>query len=719
MTNNDNIKLVNAIINKNNELALSIINNNDYDPNYILTDFNHNDSILIKSIDERLSEVALALLNNPKININYTNSKNNSAIFYAIKQKLNSVFDKLINMKCDVSITNFSGNTPLMAAIFVNNLDYMEAIVNLGNFNPGQVNSIKDTALLMLCRKYDSNIELIEENKIIENVLEKIINTGESNSEMTDRKGNTALIYCCKNKIEKIAKLLIETGKSLPNQKNKNNETALMYCCSNNLMNIIEILLDIPEVDPGHLDNNKNTSLMISVYQSHESASLLLLEKTKEKCLPYNINNRSLTALIIAVDRKMINLISELLKFDTDKIDLQIFNTNTALLLAVKNKNKDIAIKILESGKADPYIKDELYLSTYDYALRYDMNDLLNQINETNFKPKNKEIPLNKVVKDIYSQEDYKIGDWINESIDNIVFALPDSEEGFILEKRENLNKNLNNKIFCICYKDNGNQENTNVNEELYLYNGRSIGLFGFFLFTDINRIYKTSTKNNLDFTNKQLFFIDKVNCKNVESVVNHFYHKNDVDIRRRGMIPPAGCTPGKGGKIYRIFPAEPDIYDYMDEKLNYNMDMNITNENNKRNIENINEYLKPNLNVNIKVKENEIYNFEINDTTTIGKLKELLLEKIKENGISQKPTLRLLMYLGENFSSPDKDGMNVINIKNFQNGATFSPVMIGKQTGGKTMKNKKKNKNTNTRKNKKIRKNKKTIMKSRKIIKK
>ena len=690
MTNDDNMRLAHAIINSNKVLALSIINQNNYDPNYIYTaDFFNKDSILIRAIDERLFEVALALLNNPKININYQNAKNNTAIFYAIKQKSNDIFDKLIDMKCDLSIVNYSGNTPLMAAIFMNKLDYMEKIVDLGNFNPGQENIVNETALLMLCRKYDNTPDLSEENEQMRNILKKIINTGESKPEKFDRKGNTALIYCCYKNIEDIAKLLIETGESNPNHINKNNENALMYCCLNNLINIIRILLDIPEVDPGHTDNNNNTALMISIYDNNNNIALLLLEKAKERCLPYNINIRSLTALFLAIDRKMTDVITELLKFDTDKIDLQMFNSNTSLLMAVKNKNKneDIAIKILESGRADPYIKDEFYLSTFDYALKFNMNNLINKIKESDFTPKEKEIPLNKIVKDNYSQEDYKIGDWINESIDNIVFSLPGSEDAFVLEKRENLRENIKEKILCICFKDNGNQEKNNVNDKLYLYNGRSIGLFGFLLFTDINKIYnkKTPTEDGLNFTTKQLFYIEEMNCKKVESVVNHFYYINDLEIRRRGLIPPAGCTPGKGGKIYRIFPAQPDIYDYMSEKLE---DINVSN---KRNIENINEIVssKPNLNVNLKVKENEIYNFEITNTTTIGELKEMFLEKIKDNGISQKPTIRLLMYLGENFSTDDKDGINVINIKNFQNGATFSPIMIGKQTGGRTQRKK------------------------------
>lgn len=81
------------------------------------------------------------------------------------------------------------------------------------------------------------------------------------------KKGNTALMWACYNKMEGVALKLIETGHSKPEQVNRRGNTALIWACQNNMEQVIPILQRLGGHEGQQQNYNQQQPLNNFVYQ--------------------------------------------------------------------------------------------------------------------------------------------------------------------------------------------------------------------------------------------------------------------------------------------------------------------------------------------------------------------------------------------------------------------------------------------------------------------
>lgn len=121
------------------------------------------------------------------------------------------------------------GNTPLMLACIGSRVYIAMALIETGHSNPGHVNYNNETALIIVCNLYDSNLELNETKQTT--VALALIATGQSKPGHISA-GNTALTLACDKMMpEEVTLALIATKQSKPGHIRYDDDTALIIAC--------------------------------------------------------------------------------------------------------------------------------------------------------------------------------------------------------------------------------------------------------------------------------------------------------------------------------------------------------------------------------------------------------------------------------------------------------------------------------------------------------
>ena len=256
--------------------------------------------------------------------INYTDSRGNSALNYAIQREIEEVVRDLLERGVNVNNINNSNQTPLIIAA---------------------------------SKKIYNTKERLNNKNIINILLEKGVNI---NIDHRDNEHNTALNYAVENnKIEVVGDLL-ERGANV-NNINNNNQTPLIiaalknfYNIENKLINenIINILLE-EGVDINHQDNENNTALKyamengkIEVVNNLLDRNASIDERLIENFFIDAINSDNRTGIIkLLLDRRLVEYNFQ--RYNNPRINYDHFYT------FIKNGIIDIVRLFLDSD-ADP-----------------------------------------------------------------------------------------------------------------------------------------------------------------------------------------------------------------------------------------------------------------------------------------------------------------------------------------------------------------------------
>jgi ankyrin repeat protein len=682
-------ELINNINNENNENnnmniheAIKKIVNKNYDSKYIYPESGN--TLLMEACNKNLPIISEKLCEDDNIDINHINNDGETALMLACKNKMEktlSIMFDLYGNNVNVGQVSNDGNTALIYACGNNMPDIAFTIFNTKKSNEGQSNKYGYTALLFCCINY---------NKMLDFAIE-LIKKGKPNAGQTIKdKGINALMLCIEYNLYILANSIIDYLDDYGiSQINYNGETPLIMCSRKktepSFEDIAIKLLETNESLPGHTNIYDSTALIYSVQNSYKLLAFKLIESGESN--PNQLDSSLQTALFYACENVLNEIALKLLNIpDLKNIGVSNYADDTPLIAACLNNMSDVAIKIIETGESNPGSINYEYMTAYDFAVENEMKEVIKLLKNITPKKETVTISLNDVCRNPVELTEDKIGDWIKKK-DNVVFKSPNSNI-YYSTKKTILQRDIKNRLRIICKKGVDYQKNENFSrnsliDDAILYHMKEIGMpIDFVLLTDILAL--------LD-NDKQLFYF-KLSKKIPFTTISQWVYNQNEYYHRTGH-GFADCNLDSGGNLYRIFEAEESTK----ERKRDISEIDEDKENNIKKTKIDNKTI-----VNIRISDNEKYQFEIINETTIGDLKKMLLERIIEKGEKKSPVIKLMMFLGKNYAINNDDNNNLIitQLPNFQNEMTFYPVQITNQTqsGGKTKKNKNK---------KKIRKNK------------
>ena len=204
------------------------------------------------------------------------------------------------------------------------------------NNNINYVNSDQENAFILSIK-----------NKM-QNVSHLLLKDELLNLEQVDNDHNTSLILSIQNGYPDLALEILNRGFKNINQINANNECALYLSIKHNYNEVVNTLLTIQNIDLNFIDHQKNSILMNLIIYSKDFIHMDLFKKTF-----ININ--------------YVNPISQ----------------ENALLMATKQNNPELAIKLIECGASIDYINDKQE-NVYLLAVEYQYSSILKKIFELN-----------------------------------------------------------------------------------------------------------------------------------------------------------------------------------------------------------------------------------------------------------------------------------------------------------------------------------------------
>ncbi len=159
----------------------------------------------------------------------------------------------------------------LFNAIFVDN-DEEKAIkiFKTGGFDLSyEPSKLKMTSLLVACAKK------------METLVELILDEGESHGypeRVEEQTHETALTWCCHNKMERLAIKILKTGRANPEQITAAGSTAFCIAAMNRMREFLELIIEVCPARAGFIENSYETPLLYIVsYIELEDIVLRLL----------------------------------------------------------------------------------------------------------------------------------------------------------------------------------------------------------------------------------------------------------------------------------------------------------------------------------------------------------------------------------------------------------------------------------------------------------
>ncbi len=344
--------LIYACDNIMSEVAIKLIETGKSNPDHISED---GKTALIVSCENRMSEVALKLIETGKSVPEQIDESGITALMYACANKMNEVAIKLIETGKSVpEQIHESGDIALTIACKNRMSEVALKLIETEKSVPEQIDENGDTALTIACKNIMSEVAL------------KLIETGKSVPEQINREKNTALIIACLNKMSEVALKLIETGKSVPEQFNQQGFTALIIACLNKMSEVALKLIETGKSVPEYIfDRYKTTALMYACANNMSEVALKLIETGKS--VPEQIDENGDTALTIAIDNNMTEVVTLLNKLKTININEKGFDV-------INQEYKKISDYLSE-------IEDGICIKVNKQYFLTDKKSLLTQIN--------------------------------------------------------------------------------------------------------------------------------------------------------------------------------------------------------------------------------------------------------------------------------------------------------------------------------------------------
>jgi ankyrin repeat protein len=464
-----------------------------------------------------------------------------------------------------------------------------------------------------------------------------------------DSEDNTPLILACDAKMDDIALPLIASGKSEPEHISFIGETALIVACANKLKQVVKELVKINSSLVNITTINNETPLIISCsFPDTEDMAFDIFNTGKS--IPEQVDDDNATALIMACSNKLIN----------------------------------IALQLIDSGKSNWFIRDTNGFTALEYAIKNKLDNVVNALQKID----NNEltINLNDVGFNTIEIQDENINNYLLEDNNNLCFKYKNK---YYLTNRSYIYKQLNNKVNinyrCIFAGDNEYDNSNNLISYDYT--------------SDKNVVYSTEY-----FSMSILIGLPILVCVvDLNNIITNSYSSNVYLLSESGSLPALisldyidggsgiganHCQTGKKTTKCSIVRGLCKC-----ESLNNNNSKPILQFNKSENNENLNDNKLIEIKIQYKTKTVII---PIQENTTIGQLKELLLEKLVSEGDIDNTTNKnvRLIYIGKIYGN-DKNDQVVTSLPNFSSGITMASMIQQTQTniGGKKKQTRKLNK--------------------------
>lgn len=224
--------LLEAINNKNSELAIEIINKNPEKVNEIINDT----TPLILACKNKLAGVAMHILKlSGHGNPTYVTSNKDTALLWATYNEMKDVSLAILNTPKNGKPDAVDGNgyTALIYACLYNMREVALKIIETNQSNPTQINKGGYTALIYACM-----------NKMTYIAMSILYTPENGNLLYVDPKGNTALIYACATELTDIALAILNiVGKNnyaYINHASNVGNTARMFALKNRMTYVLE-----------------------------------------------------------------------------------------------------------------------------------------------------------------------------------------------------------------------------------------------------------------------------------------------------------------------------------------------------------------------------------------------------------------------------------------------------------------------------------------------
>ncbi|PSN51182.1 hypothetical protein C0J52_06044 [Blattella germanica] len=292
---------------------------------------------LFDALKKKKQEIAIKLLKHGA-NPNAKDKYGNTPIHYAVGKQLMKVVECILELKCDIDCTNNAGETPLIIAIMRRNEEMAIKLLNLGA-NPNAKT------------KYGYSVMhfAVEDNLV--NTVDLLLSL-KCNFDGFNEKGETPLLKAIKCGNEEMSIKLLKQGAN-PNAKDNDGNSVMDLASEKNLVMIVDLLLSL-ECDVDGFNEEGETLLLEAVMGKNEEIAIKFL---KHGTNPNAKDIYGNTPMHYAAGKELTNVVECLLEL---KCNFDCTNTEgeTPLLKAIKQRNEEIAIKLLRVG-ADPNSMDK------------------------------------------------------------------------------------------------------------------------------------------------------------------------------------------------------------------------------------------------------------------------------------------------------------------------------------------------------------------------
>jgi ankyrin repeat protein len=349
----------------NYELAELIIKNTPQDQqDVVLNTQNHKSghTPLMDLIFHSYNDIAKLLIDHGA-DLNTKNNKNNNdtALMYAIDNKNNEIATTLIKSdKCNVNQQNNIGETALVKAVYTGNLEIVQQLIQArADLNIQDEYGL--TALMHATKNKKSEIATT------------LIKSDRCNVSLQSNVGETALMIAIFNRNIEIAQQLIQAGADL-NLQNKNGSTALNFAAANGLYDIVKLLLK-KDVALNTQHKSGLTPLMDATCRGYHDIVKLLIDHGADVNIQ-NLKADDYSALMYAVKHNKNEIATILIKSDICNVSQQSNVGETALMIAIFNRNIEIAQQLIQAG-ADLNLQNKNGSTALNFAAANGLYDIV------------------------------------------------------------------------------------------------------------------------------------------------------------------------------------------------------------------------------------------------------------------------------------------------------------------------------------------------------
>lgn len=450
-----------------------------------------------------------------------------------------------------------------------------------------------------------------------------------------------------------------------------NSFTPLMVAIKVREIEVANAIIDSGMSNLNHIQNIEDgldlTALYIAVYDGISEIALKIIATGEG--LPGHPNYEGVTPLILACDQNMDDVANALI--DTGNADIGAVNNvdgRTALIYACQNNSTDVAIKLINSGNSLPFLVDFDGDTALDFAIQNNNQQLIDiltpLVRETEF------IDLNANGFHAASGEDKNIQEFLSSNFKNICFLVDGRYYLTTLQELNNQMVNtMNIKYACIQAGENQYDENDELVGTNYTHESNIDESIKYFSMTSVIGLQILVNYDDMKFIvkewNSSKYFSLKPSGFRLPSIISQAYLDGTIGSSADH------CQTGKETEVYDII--------RISAKCGAPVAQTVP-------VAPVAQQQSNTIKIQYK---GQVIELPIRVNTTVGELKNILLNKLVETGSIQSTNQNVrLIYKARIYDKPEQNNISLSELANPPFGIVIS-ALVAPVTGGKKRKTK------------------------------